>query len=73
MSVMKATPTLIDITSTGLKVRRQRICSLLTQQELAELAGVPRKHVDLLERNLPVPLDSKRRILKEIWAIKVRK
>jgi transcriptional regulator with XRE-family HTH domain len=70
---MKATPTLNRNSSLGLKVKRARISSLLTRQELAELAGVPLEHVDLLEQNLPVPLDSKRRILKEIWAIKARK
>jgi DNA-binding XRE family transcriptional regulator len=69
---MKTTSTL-DVSSTGLKVKRLRICCLMTRQELAELAGVPREHVDLLEQNLPVPLDSKRRILKEIWALKTRK
>jgi DNA-binding XRE family transcriptional regulator len=70
---MKATTTLIDSSSTGVKVKRLRISFLLTRQELADLAGVPGEHVDLLERNLPVPLDSKRRILKELWAIKARK
>ena len=57
----------------GLKVKRLRISSLLTQRELADLAGVPQEQVDLLERNLPLPLDSKRRILRELWAIKVKK
>jgi DNA-binding XRE family transcriptional regulator len=70
---MKATTTLIDSASTGVKVKRLRISFLLTRQELADLAGVPQEHVELLERNLPVPLDSKRRIVKELWAIKARK
>jgi DNA-binding XRE family transcriptional regulator len=70
---MKATPTLLRKTSTGFKVKRLRIASLLTQQELADLAGVSREHVDLFERNLPLPLDSRRRILRELWAIKFKK
>lgn len=70
---MKTAPNLVYGSSMGLKVKRLRIASLLTQQEVAELADVPQEHVDLLERNLPVPLDSRRRILKELWAIKVKK
>jgi DNA-binding transcriptional regulator YiaG len=70
---MKATSILFRDSLAGLKVKRLRISFLLTRRELADLAGVPEEHVDLLEQNLPVPLDSKRRILKEIWAIKARK
>jgi transcriptional regulator with XRE-family HTH domain len=57
----------------GQQARRLRIASLLSQQRLAYLAGVPRAHVDLFERSLPVPLDSRRRILKELWAKKTEK
>jgi transcriptional regulator with XRE-family HTH domain len=67
------TTTLINHLSAGQKIKRLRIANLLTQQELAELAGVPLAHVDMLERNFPVPLNSKRLIHKELWAIKVRK
>jgi len=71
---MKATATLLNnLVSAGQKARRLRIANLLTQQELSELAGVPLEHVDLLERNLPVPLDSRRRIHKELWSIQARK
>jgi transcriptional regulator with XRE-family HTH domain len=70
---MKATTPLIDSSSTGVKAKRLRISFLLTRQELADLAGVPQGHVELLERNLPVPLDSKRRIMKALWAIKAKK
>jgi transcriptional regulator with XRE-family HTH domain len=70
---MKTTTPLIDASSVGIKVKRLRISFLLTRQELADLAGVPQEHVELLEQNLPVPLDSKRRILKELWAIKAGK
>lgn len=54
----------------GQQARRLRIASLLTQQKLAFQASVPRVHVDLFERSLPVPLDSKRKIMKELWAKK---
>jgi DNA-binding XRE family transcriptional regulator len=50
-----------------------RISSMLTRKELADLAGVPREQVALFEHDLPLPLDSKRRILKELWARKVKK
>jgi DNA-binding XRE family transcriptional regulator len=70
---MKTTTTLVNHLSAGQKIKRLRIANLLTQPELAELAGVPLVYVDMLERNLPVPMDSKRRIHKELWAIKVRK
>jgi len=73
---MKATAVLLEFLlplPAGQKARRLRIANLLTQQELAELAGVPLEHVDLLEKNLPVPLDSRRRINKELWATNVRK
>ena len=71
--VMKAATTLINHLSAGQKIKRLRIANLLTQPELAELAGVPLAHVDMLEHNLPVPLNSKRLIHKELWAIKARK
>jgi transcriptional regulator with XRE-family HTH domain len=70
---MKAATTLVNNFSAGQKVKRLRVANLLTQQELAELAGVPLVHVDLLEQDLPLPLDSRRRILKELWGIKDRK
>jgi transcriptional regulator with XRE-family HTH domain len=56
--------------SPGLKAKRIRISKLLTQQELAEMAGVSREEVDLFEKNLPVTLDTRRRILKNLWAKK---
>jgi hypothetical protein len=59
--------------SLGYQVRRLRIFCQLSIQELADLAGVPCKHVDSFEHNLPLPLDSKRRILKELWSRKFKK
>lgn len=73
MKTTSLTPTLIHSPSNYLKIKRLRICSLLTQTELAELADVSQDHVDLYERGLPVPLDSRRRILKVLWAIKAKK
>jgi len=70
---MTATLTLTRKSTPGSMARRLRISSHLSQRELADLAKVPREHVDLFEHNLPLPLDSKRRILKELWAIKVKK
>ena len=70
---MKATSTLLRKNSTGFKVKQLRIANLLTQQELADLAGVSREQVDLFERNLPLPLDCRRRILRELWAKKFKK
>ncbi|OGO21612.1 MAG: hypothetical protein A2144_04165 [Chloroflexi bacterium RBG_16_50_9] len=54
----------------GFKARKLRISLGLSRQELAEMAGVPRERVDAFEYNLPVPLDVKRRILRELWAEK---
>jgi transcriptional regulator with XRE-family HTH domain len=54
----------------GFKARKLRIAEHLTQQKLAEMAGVTREAVDLFEHNLPLPLDNKRRILRELWAKK---
>ena len=47
-------------------VRRLRISLQLTQQELANSAGVLKKNVDLLENKLPVPLGIKIKILMEL-------
>jgi transcriptional regulator with XRE-family HTH domain len=59
--------------SLGTKVKRLRLSSLLTQKELADLAGVSQEEVNLFERGLPIKLDSKRKILKELWAKKAKK
>jgi len=39
----------------------------LTQQELADLTGVSKEDVDSFEHNLPIKLDSRRRLVKELW------
>jgi len=70
---MKATSTSVQNIPLGSRVKRIRTACMITQQELADLAGVSREQVDLFERNLPLPLDHKRRILRELWAIKIKK
>ncbi len=56
----------------GSKARKLRIAEQLTQQQLADMAGVSVEAVDLFEHNLPLPLDFKRRILRVLWAEKTR-
>ena len=70
---MEADLALAQEDSIGFKSRRLRISKLLTQRELAEIADVSIEEVDLFEHNRPVPLDARRRILKELWALKARK
>jgi hypothetical protein len=60
-------------TKWGSEARRLRIGLRLTRLELAAMAGVPEEIVNLFEHNQPVPLDSRRRILKELWAVKSKK
>lgn len=57
----------------GLEARRLRLSLHLTRPELAIMAGVSEKIVNLYEQNLPVSLDARRRILKELWATKSKK
>ena len=52
----------------GSWARRMRLTLKLTEQELADTCGVSREEVDLFEQNLPVRLDAKRRLLKELWS-----
>ena len=67
---MAAVLTIDQETSLGFKARKLRVSLLLTQQELASIAGVSQEEVDLFEHNLPIRLDVKRRLLKELWAKK---
>jgi DNA-binding XRE family transcriptional regulator len=50
----------------GFKARKLRRSLKLTQQELANLAGVLTKEVILFEHNMPVQLDVKRKLLREL-------
>jgi transcriptional regulator with XRE-family HTH domain len=54
--------------SPGFKVRKLRLSRLLTQKELADITGISQEEVDLFEQNLPVRLEAKRKLLKELWA-----
>jgi transcriptional regulator with XRE-family HTH domain len=57
----------------GFKSRKLRIAENISQQEVADKAGVPVASVDLFEHNLPLPLDFKRRILQVLWAGKIKR
>jgi len=70
---MTAVVTSARESSIGFKARRLRITQRLTKRALADMAGVSPEEVDLFEHNLPVPLDARRRILKELWAGKAKK
>ncbi|MGD0794276.1 MAG: hypothetical protein ABR958_01605 [Dehalococcoidales bacterium] len=71
--IMKAMLSSSDKSTFGTEARRLRVACLLTQQNVADLAGIPCEQVNLLEHNFPVPLDSKRRVFRELWALKTKK
>lgn len=56
--------------SLGALARRIRTSQCMSQEELADITGVSPEQVDLFEHSLPVPLDIRRRLLKELWARK---
>jgi transcriptional regulator with XRE-family HTH domain len=60
-------------TKLGTEARKMRLALHISQYELAEIARVSMQAVDLFENNLPLPLDYKRRILKELWSQKNKK
>jgi transcriptional regulator with XRE-family HTH domain len=64
------TATLVQTETLGTRTRKLRLALRITQQELSIRSGVSRETISLFEHNLPVILDSRRRILKELWAIK---
>lgn len=57
----------------GSWAKNLRIYLELSQKEVAKLAKVSLKSVDLFENNEPLPLDDKRKILRELYAEKVNK
>ena len=57
----------------GFLARNLRIYLDLSQKEVAKLAKVSPNSVDLFEHNQPVPLDDRRRILKELYMRKASK
>jgi transcriptional regulator with XRE-family HTH domain len=56
----------------GLEAKRLRQALLLTQHELAAIAGVTLEEVDLFEQGLPVELDVKLKILREVLVKKAK-
>ena len=50
----------------GFRAKGLRVFQGLTKQELANIAGVSKEDVDLLERDLPLRLDAKCSILKAL-------
>jgi len=54
--------------SIGTWARRVRLALQLTQEELATMTGVSKEDVDSFEHNLPIKLDSRRKLVKELWA-----
>lgn len=56
--------------STGPWARGVRMALQLTQQELANMCGVSQEEVNLFENSLPVRLDARRKLLKELWAVR---
>jgi DNA-binding XRE family transcriptional regulator len=56
----------------GFEARKLRVSLRLTRRQLADLAGVSLEAVNTFEHNLPLLLDIKRRILRELWAKKQR-
>jgi len=60
-------------TPLGFLARNLRIYLDLSQREVAKLAKVSPKSVDLLEHNQPLTLDEKRKIMKELYLRKASK
>lgn len=58
----------IPKSSVGAWARSVRVALKLTQEELAAMVGVPKEDVDSFERNLPVKLDSRRKLAKALWS-----
>ena len=59
--------------SPGFKARKLRTSQMLTQRELANLAGVSRSDVSLLEHDLPLRLEARVKLFKTLWARKVNR
>ncbi len=59
----------LDTVQSAYDLRKLRKAAGLTRKQLALGADVPLEHVALFEKRLPLPLDSKRRILRQLWAI----
>jgi hypothetical protein len=60
----------ITETPIGMKTRKLRRSMKLTLQQVADMASVSKNEVRLFEHSEPVRLDVRRRILKELWALR---
>ena len=60
-------------TKPGSEARRLRLSLHISRRELADMSGVTEETINLFEHNLPVALDYRRRIFKELWAEKIKK
>ena len=56
----------------GSWARNLRVYLKLTPQELARKANITPEEVSLFEQNKPVPVDTKNRILKALYAIRLK-
>ena len=65
---MTKTITVERNSSLGRWAKRVRVALNLTQSELANMAGVSLQEVILFEKNLPVILDTRRKLLKILWS-----
>jgi transcriptional regulator with XRE-family HTH domain len=66
----KTTITFMPESSIGAWARSVRKALNLTQQEQADITGVSKEDVDSFENNLPIKLDSRRKLVKELWVVK---
>ena len=64
----ETTITPIPKSSIGDWARSVRMALQLTQLELANMTGVSLQEVNLFEKNFPVILDTRRKLLKVLWA-----
>ena len=71
--IMTAVLTFTRESLLGFKARKLRIAENITQQEVADKAGVTVESVDLFEHNLPTTLDCRRRILQVLYAEKIKR
>lgn len=62
------TITYLRETSVGDWARSTRLALHLTQQELAAMTGVPPRDIESFENNIPVSVESRRRLVKELCA-----
>ena len=61
----------VETKTLGDSARKVRLALGLSQQQLADMTGISKESVYLFEHNLPVYLDARRKILRELWAGKM--